>query len=181
MRFLRGCTLGILGAMLALVACGMDTPITPESSRPSWPFSITGVPLVTPTPAPDETLTPVHPAANAVLAECAPEIKTPVQFPTRFAPNFPFPPGTAFFKATTLNNNPNYVQVVGYVPLTFKDSVRYLLDQLPQAGYTLGRGDTESTEAESYFSGNGWTGGFRISDVFFCPQVSEWVVIVYRF
>ncbi|MGB8648372.1 MAG: hypothetical protein WCF84_24260 [Anaerolineae bacterium] len=159
----------------------MDTPLTPEASNIGWPFSITGVPLVTPTPAPNETLTPVHPSGNAVFADCAPQVDKEITFPERFAPNFPFPPQTKFFKVATLNNNPNYVEVVGYAPLNFKDSVRYLLAELPQAGYTLGRGDAEGAEAESFFDGNGWRGGFRVNEIFYCPDVTEWVVIVFKF
>jgi len=70
-------------------------------------------------------------------------------------------------------------QLVGYAPLTFGDAARFMIAALPAAGYTLGRGDTEAAaEAESTFTGPGWTGGVRIAAVMECDAVTEWVIIV---
>jgi len=170
--------LGLIALLGALSACGFDTPLTPEVPEPSWVTSLKYASM-TPTPAPNETLTPVRPRADLRLPDCAPP-RTPVPMPARIAPNFPFPPGMKIYKAQTLGANANYVQLVVYAPLNFKDALRYLLDELPRAGYELGRGDQEPGEAESAFSGNGWNGGFRIATIMGCDEMTEWVVVVYR-
>ena len=69
--------------------------------------------------------------------------------------------------------------MVGYAPLAFGDAARFLVEALPQAGFALGRGDSEgATEAETIFAGPGWTGGVRVASVMDCEAVTEWVVIV---
>jgi hypothetical protein len=112
--------------------------------------------------------------------DCAPPIETPVDFPSHFAPNFPYPPGLRLFIARNLNNDPNYIQLVGYAPLSIKNSIDFMLNEVPKAGYTLGRGDSEPGEAEVTFSGYGWRGGFRASAVNQCEGVTEWLVVVVK-
>ena len=203
--FVRFClllSLSALGILLLITACGQDTPIVVDNvTHASWPDSITGTPFangVTPdllrgiatptaasvdpqtTPLPNATESPLPTDLNAALPECAPVIATPRGLPTNFAPNFPLPPGLRLFKSAQLNNNPNALQIVGYVPLNLQDSIRFLLERLPQSGYTLGRGDSEPGEAEATFSGNQWRGGFLITTVNGCPTVTEWGIVVIK-
>ena len=69
--------------------------------------------------------------------------------------------------------------MLGYALLPFGAAMRFVVEVLPAAGYELGRGDSEgSAEAESTFSGHGWTGGVGVAAVMDCEAVTEWVIIV---
>jgi hypothetical protein len=185
------CTAGLVLLMI-LSGCGQDTPITPDApptaiivnvndpaSVVGVPVTPIGVPLVSATRTPFPTITNVPPGVILELPACAPAIATPAATPENFAPNL-FPPGLKLFQARTLENQANYLQVVGYAPLTLQDSVRFILDKYPKAGYTLGRGDSERTEAEATFSGNGWRGGFRINSLLNCPNATQWMIVVLK-
>ena len=84
------------------------------------------------------------------------------------------------YNAQTQGAIANYVQLVVYPPLNFKEARRYLLDELPRAGCELGRGDQEAGETDSAFSGNGLNSGVRIGMRMGCAEMTEWVVVVYR-
>ncbi len=47
-------------------------------------------------------------------------------------------------------------------PLSLHDAVVAIVQQLPKAGFTLGRGDSESHEADAPFSGHGVRGQFKL-------------------
>jgi hypothetical protein len=177
---MRRATLWAAAALCALAACGQDTPLAPGSpAELAWPDSIAGLALVAPTLAPGET--PMNFAKDPIPAwpDCAPVVEEPKAVLPQFPADLPLPPGLRLFKSLSLRGNPNNLQLVGYAPLPFGDAMRFVIEALPAAGYQLGRGDSEAaTEAESTFTGPGWTGGVRIASVLGCDAVTEWVVIV---
>jgi hypothetical protein len=168
-------------ALWALAACGQDTPLTPDPGGQSWPDSISGMALAAPTLAPYET--PVDfaslPSASPPWPACAPVVAQAAVVLPQFPADLPLPPGLRLFKSLSLHGNSNNIQLVGYAPLTFGNAMRFVVEVLPAAGYVLGRGDTEGgAEAESTFTGPGWTGGVRVAAVMDCEAVTEWVIIV---
>lgn len=148
--------------------------------EPRWPDTIRGAPLVAPTLAPNETPALTRSLrSDLTLPACTPPIAKPLDPPANF-PRVPFPAGTKFYKAGTLNNDPNYMEVVGYAPLQIDDAVRFVIDELPKAGFDLGRGDSEPGEAESIFVSSAWRGGLRLSTVMDCDTITSWVVVVIK-
>jgi hypothetical protein len=168
--------------MCALAACGQDTPLTPDPGTAlDWPNSIAGMALTAPTLAPGETPVDDQSAVALPWPACAPVVDQPAAVLPQFPTDLPLPPGLMLFKSLSLRGNPNNIQLVGYAPIPFGSAVRFVVDRLPAAGYSLGRGDSEGiTEAETTFSGPAWTGGIRIASVMECEAVTEWVIIVTR-
>ena len=179
---MRSLWLGMTGmALCALAACGQDTPLMPDSTAPSWPDTISGMALAAPTLAPGETPADFAQlrAAPPPWPACAPAVEEPLAVLPGFPADFPLPPGLRLIKSRSLHGNPNNIQLVGYATLAFGDAARFVIETLPAAGYTLGRGDSEAaTEAESTFTGPAWTGGIRIAGIMECDAVTEWVIIV---
>lgn len=162
---------------LTLAACGQDTPIgivTPAS--PGGDLTIRSSATIT--PRADIPITR-DPSADIALPDCTPPLENVIPLPDSF-PNFPFPPGAKFTNFWMLNDDPNSLQVLGYMPLGLGDSAKYLIRELPKHGYKLGYGDSESNEAESQLSGNGWRGAFVIRSVYECQGVTLWRVVMIK-
>jgi hypothetical protein len=62
-----------------------------------------------------------------------------------------------------------YTIVRGYVPGAINPGRDFLVSRLPAAGYRLGAGDSEATEAEAVFTGHGVRGKFKLNTVTGCP------------
>jgi hypothetical protein len=62
-----------------------------------------------------------------------------------------------------------YTIVRGYVPGAINPGRDFLLSRLPAAGYRLGAGDAEATEAEALFAGHGVRGKFKLNTITGCP------------
>lgn len=154
-----------------------DLRLTPQATKLQWPDTLRGTPLLAPTPAANETLAPIR--TDAPMPDCAPRVDTPIAPPGNFPP-FPIPESARFYKSSLLNNNPNYMLVAAYVSMPLSDSTRYLLEAVSKSGYVLGNGDSEPGEAESAFANDMWRGGFRVSSVWDCENVSDWVIVVIR-
>jgi hypothetical protein len=157
---------------------GLDTPIhTIETMVPAHSTSIAG--RAVSTLIRGAASTPDELATEIALPTCMPTPPAILPLPENF-PNFPLPDGIKIAKVSTINNNPSTIQIVGYVPLSLRDSVIYLVDQLPGRGYKLGYGDSEANEAESQFTGNGWRGGFLVHAVYGCKEGSLWRVVLLK-
>jgi hypothetical protein len=74
------------------------------------------------------------------------------------------PPG---LHVVSVQEKPNVV-IRFTVPDDFHHTVRYLLDALPKAGFTLGTGDAEAEEADIPFSGGGLHASMKINDKGHC-------------
>jgi len=132
--------------------------------------------VVQPTPFPT-TLPLVSFPSLPPWPACAPVINSPPLFPSNIAPGFPQPPGLVLTKVLTLHDDPNNMEVVGYVPLALPDAIRWLRERLPQAGYTADQTDAEPGEVEGTIEGNGWKGNYWVKPEMTCASVTEWVLI----
>lgn len=181
------------GAMLLVAACGQDKPLslasTPDSvipligtQTPDPIITMIGMRAqVTPLPTPPEqevVLVSVEPGAG--LPACAPKIAQAANLPENFAPYFPLPANIVISDVRVLNDNPNYLQVIGYAPIALDMSIRFVTTTLPGAGYALGTGDSEPNEMETMFSGNGYRGGLRVASLPSCDGVTQWTVVTFK-
>lgn len=76
----------------------------------------------------------------------------------------PVPPG---LKIVSVQRQPNVV-VRFTVPQDFHATVRYLLGALPNAGFTLGTGDSEAEEADIPVSRGTEHASFKVNDQATC-------------
>jgi hypothetical protein len=123
------------------------------------------------------TPTPAGFASPPPWPTCTPVINSPPSFPSSIAPGFPQPPALTLTKALILHEDPNNVELVGYVPFALPEAIRWLRDRLPQAGYTAIQTDAEADEVEGTIAGNGWSGNYWIKPEMTCTTVTEWVII----
>lgn len=86
-------------------------------------------------------------------------------------PAFPEPPGAVMGTVSEQND----VTVVAFrTAEPLRSGVLWLLDAMPAAGYTLGRGDAESFEADAPFVGSGLHGILRLSARDACT--TDWIL-----
>lgn len=81
-------------------------------------------------------------------------------WPKEAPAGLPQPPGLAI---ESIQRTPNIV-VHFSVPDDFHTTVRYLLDALPSAGFTLGTGDSEAEEADIPFSKGADRASIKVND-----------------
>lgn len=62
--------------------------------------------------------------------------------------------------------------------MELKEATRFFLKDLPAAGFKLGRGESEPTEAEARFGGNGVVGFFKMRTIADCPGALQITVRV---
>jgi hypothetical protein len=191
-----------LSMSFVLAACGQDTPIGLQPDRASPPAparnpsnaaepalslgnqsgsASLGTPahgLLMPSVVPNVDITP-GPYGDVELPECTPPHDQTLDLPENF-PAFPFPSRLVLFNVALLNDNPNWMQVMGYAPLSLDESLAGLLKRVPAQGYVLGTNDQEPGEFESLFSGNGWRGAFLVRSVTDCDQVTLWRVVMLK-
>jgi hypothetical protein len=114
------------------------------------------------------------PAASAepTLPPCV-HAGPPVNIPSEFPKNFPFPPGTLI-----TGNKPAKVgtALIGFIPMQLDDARRFFIQKLPAAGFQLGRGEVEPGEIEARFAGNAVVGYFKIRSVPDCPGALEFTI-----
>jgi hypothetical protein len=78
----------------------------------------------------------------------APPSTTP-DWPKQVPSVIPRPPGLTIQKKDFSKGN--VVQVRTIVPMSLRESVLFIIKEFPKAGFTLGRGDAEATEADAPF------------------------------
>jgi hypothetical protein len=89
--------------------------------------------------------------------------------------DLPLPPGTYLFGQ--LADVGTYHRAT-FVTIGRVDFVRFVLNQWPTKGWTLGRGDSEPGEAEDSFARTGVGGAFRVRDAF-CEAGRSELLLVY--
>ncbi len=103
--------------------------------------------------------------------------RTTIKWPAGIPPNFPKPAGGRIVKVTTTATGVHSVQLV--TPVSLQQSVLFMLDALPRAGYKLGRGDAERYEADAPFRTGDLQGVVRlIATKKNCE--TTWVIAVLR-
>ncbi|MBC7372458.1 MAG: hypothetical protein H7323_00515, partial [Frankiales bacterium] len=90
--------------------------------------------------------------------------------------DLPQPPTT---RVTDVQERTDGLTVVMFTTATsIRDSVLFLVEKLPPAGYTLARGDAENTEADAPFVKGGLRGVLRMVAVEPCR--TDWLMALTR-
>jgi hypothetical protein len=98
--------------------------------------------------------------------------------PPEIPRDLPLPPGTALHAQE--RPYPDQVVVRGAVPAGLDDAASFFEDELPDAGYRVGRGDAEPNEREALFTGNGIRGGWRVRAIPACDGAVALTLVVIR-
>jgi hypothetical protein len=91
----------------------------------------------------------------------------------------PAPPGIVVFDSSVGSDGVRIVKAVS--PTTLRQAVLFIVRELPPAGFTLGRGDAESTEADAPFQRGDlhglirllWAGGCQTSWLIATAQAQQ--------
>jgi hypothetical protein len=94
--------------------------------------------------------------------------------PSWFPHSFPLPKHTVLTGHRRVPGG--FVIVEGVEPLDVLNAARFLVRELPKAGYRLGQGDSEPGEAETDFSGHGVAGRVKVRVIPGCSQATSIVV-----
>lgn len=125
--FRRCGSLGLVIAAFAgmATACsGSGDAASPAATAPVQSFS-----------PPPPCATPAHP--------------TPTKWPAQVPADLPKPSNAKIESQTTASDGVHIVKFT--TPTSLRDSVLFVVHKLPKAGYVLGRGDAEATEADAPF------------------------------
>ncbi|MFN2537939.1 MAG: hypothetical protein ABR549_07260 [Mycobacteriales bacterium] len=139
-----------VGTVLLLSGCSGSSG---TASRP------TGGPSVAPAPTPSPTPCPTRPGK-------------PYQWPAAMPDDLPKPPGSRLLSTTT---SPDKVTIVRLTStLSLQQSVLFVLSTVDKAGFTLGRGDAEPSEADAPFGRGDVRGVYKVVARDTC--VTDWLV-----
>ncbi len=148
------------GRVLANLALAMLAACA-ETAVPST----VGAPLITPAAGSTGAGFPGTVVMPTALPACAPP-PAPVARPADFPAHFPLPPGAGITRVARRPQGPIlYVLAPGdyYAMAVFLDGA------LRAAHYKQGQGESERTEAESTFGGEGYQGRWLARNVANCP------------
>lgn len=120
--------LALVALAAALTACG-GSGSAPTAGSAS---SIASAPTAT-TPSP--CATPAHPQ--------------PTKWPSRVPADLPKPPNATIQDQMTASDGVHILKFS--TPTSLRESVIFVVNKLPKAGYVLGRGDAEAAEADAPF------------------------------
>jgi hypothetical protein len=140
--------LSLLGALLLTSACSDGDTKAPAAQ--------------TPTPAP-------------TAAGCPAGAATELTWPSEVPEDLPKPPGAALKKVQRQNG---VTSVFYSTPTSLRESLIFVLREVPKAGFTTGRGDAEPAEADVPFGRNGLVGIYKMIIAGRCS--TEWLVAVTR-
>jgi hypothetical protein len=143
-------------ALLALA--GVVLVVSGCSSSSS---SAQATPSATPAPAPTTTPTP-----------CPARPGKPFSWPAAMPQDLPKPPGSTFLSTTTSADHVTIVRLTSSMSL--QQSVLFVLDKVNKAGFTLGRGDAEPSEADAPFGRGNVRGVYKMVARDSC--VTDWLV-----
>jgi hypothetical protein len=151
MRRASSCLCGVV--LLLLTGCaGSDTKAAPAGTPPAA--------VSTPIPLPT----------------CAPVRTKPYRWPAPVPPDLPKLPAVTLEKTRTTTDGLFVVQFSTSTSL--RDGVLFIIKALPAAGYFLGRGDAEATEADAPFNKGELRGVLRGAAVGVCR--TQWILGVTR-
>ncbi len=151
-RRLLGGSASLLLAVVAVTGC---TASGEPSAAPS------------PTPARAGATTP---------SACPAPASTELTWPAAVPADLPKPPGAS---SPEVESRTDGLTVVTFTtPISIRESVLFLIDAMPKAGYTLARGDAENTEADAPFVKGDLRGVMRMIAVEECR--TDWLMAVAR-
>lgn len=90
--------------------------------------------------------------------------------------DFPLPPGTAIVSAESPHTS-QFV-VLGLIPGDLQAAAGFFNDTLPEHGYSVGIGDSEGSESEAPFTGNGYRGKWRVNEIPECAALRLTLVLI---
>jgi hypothetical protein len=151
---MRRCLLILLGASLLLTGCN-DKKDTGALPSPSASY--------------------VAPSASP-LPTCAPTKPTTYSWPKQIPQDLPKLPGAVIESSKTTSDGLFIVLFATHAPL--RDGVLFIVTALPAAGFQLGRGDAEPTEADAPFNKGNLRGVLRGAANGICE--TKWVLAVAR-
>jgi hypothetical protein len=150
MHLLRPAALTVAALVSATVLTGCAGGSSPSAGASPSPS------LYTPPPCPT-TGTPVKTAWPSVLPS-----------------DLPKPTNATIRKTTTTRDGVHVVQFT--TPTSLRESVLFIVGKYPKAGYVLGRGDAEATEADAPFVHGAVRGITRLSSLAQCQTI--WLTAV---
>lgn len=139
----------LAGAVLLLSGC------SGSSSPAQAGASVTAAPVPTTTPSP-----------------CPARPGKPFRWPAAMPQDLPKPPGSTFVSTTTSADRVTIVRLTSSTSL--QQSVLFVLDKVNKAGFTLGRGDAEPSEADAPFGRGSVRGVYKMLARDSC--VTDWLV-----
>jgi hypothetical protein len=119
------------------------------------------------------TATSAPPAVNAAPT-CLPATDSDLEWPEGVPDDLPVPPGAELSEVQDRQDNLTVVQFS--TPISIRESVLFVIDALPAAGYTLARGDAENTEADAPFVKGDLRGVLRMVAVEQCR--TDWLMAI---
>jgi hypothetical protein len=139
---------------LAFVSLAVVLTACSGSSSPNAGPTNTVAPVVTPsTPAPCPT----------------PAKSKPTKWPSRVPKDLPKPSNATVQQQLNASDGVHIVKFS--TPTSLRDSVLFVVDKLPKAGYVLGRGDAEAAEADAPFIHGNTRGLVRMLEVAPCQTL----------
>ena len=124
--------------------------------------------------APDPSPPPSTPPAAQAAPTCGPAPAAELSWPQEVPGDLPKPPGATL---TEVQERTDGLTVVMFTtPISIRDSVLFLIEAMPAAGYTLARGDAENTEADAPFVKGDLRGVMRMIAVEPCR--TDWLMAI---
>jgi hypothetical protein len=139
--------------LLALTGCSSKDNKAAPSPAPSY---------VAPSPSP--------------LPTCAPTKPTTYTWPKQIPQDLPRLPGAVIESSKTTSDG--LFIVLFSTKTSLRDGVLFIVRKLPAAGFQLGRGDAEQTEADAPFNKGDLRGVLRGAAIGICE--TKWVLAVAR-
>lgn len=129
------------------------------------------------TAAPTSAATSPAQTPSSLLTEprgCPSAAPTDFRWPEEVPDDLPTPPGA---RLTEVQERSDGLTVVMFTtPISIRDAVLFLIEQMPAAGYTLARGDAENAEADAPFVKDDLRGVMRMLAVEECR--TDWLMAI---
>ena len=114
-------------------------------------------------------------ASGAPTPVCADQVTDPATVPAALPAEFPLPDGAVVYGAERRRGGRTIVYAV--VDRDVKAVLKQLQDAMMGAGFTLTEGEVEERDAESNWTGNGYTGRWAIREIAGCPEQTSVTVL----
>jgi hypothetical protein len=114
-------------------------------------------------------------ASGAPTPVCVDQVKDAATAPAAFPADFPLPDGAVVYGAERRSGGRTIVYAV--VDRDVKAVLKQLQDGMKGAGFTLTEGEVEERDAESNWTGNGYTGRWAIREVAGCTDQTSVTVL----
>jgi hypothetical protein len=151
-------------ALLLVLALGCDR------GQPTSTSTLTA-PVASPTGV-GNTGAPGEPVPLPSGLDCGSIVPSGATWPDGVPADLPQPPGAAIGEVT---KDPGGLVLVQFAtPGTLREGVVFVLCTLPKAGYVLGRGDAELTEADTPFQKGRLHGLYRVTEA--RPGELQWLL-----